>query len=363
MKLNTKPGLQSLIIIILLSAYHYFLNNNLEKLFSQTYFDYNNIRRPLKICDKESNCSNLNCTGMPSGHAEGASVLSSLLYFYKFIPLWLCLTIIVIVSLQRIVANKHTLNQVIVGSLLGLIYATIYKKFDLSIYGFLFVFSIGFILTLLSVYKIDQQVYGPIPSWVDNNMLSSIKKKQDSPLYLKIVTLYTNAIIQDITFITWPQLEKYLDEIVETIRNSGKNYDAVVGIKTGGAIISDYISLKLGLPNYKIKLSRAEYNCNKQSKDVINDMIKKNFFYKQGEFTVCEGINDNLEGKNIILIDEIVSTGKTMEESYKYLKNFKHVNEIYLTSVAFNKKKYNGSLNINYVLNGTVLIWPWGYDN
>lgn len=352
-----------LIIILLLSAYHYLLNNNLEKLFSQTYFDYNNIRRPLKICDKDINCSNLDCTGMPSGHAEGASVLSCLLYFYKFIPLWLCLTIIAVISLQRIIANKHTLNQVIVGSILGLIYATIYKKFNLSIYGFLFVFSIGFILTLLSVYKIDQQVHGPIPSWVDNNMLSSIKKKQDSPFYLKIGSLYANALILNRTFITWKQLEKNLDVIVERIKNSGKQYDVVVGIKTGGAIISDYISLKLGIPNYKIKLSREEYNCNKQANDTINDIVNKRFFYNLGKYTICEDISDNLEGKNVVLIDELVSSGKTMEEAYNYLKEQKHVNDIYVTCVSFYKTQYTGSLDIDYVLNGTVLIWPWGYDN
>jgi membrane-associated phospholipid phosphatase len=87
---------------------------------------------------------------MPSGHAEGISVLCFLLYFYKFIPLWLCLSIITLVCLQRIVTNMHTLNQVLVGSLLGLIYATIYKKLNLSFYGLLFIFTIGFILTLLN---------------------------------------------------------------------------------------------------------------------------------------------------------------------------------------------------------------------
>jgi hypoxanthine phosphoribosyltransferase len=194
-------------------------------------------------------------------------------------------------------------------------------------------------------------------------MLSSIKKKQDCPLYIKICSLYANAIVKDRTFITWSQLEDYLDIIVERIKNSGKQFDAVVGIKTGGAIISDYISLKLGIPNYKIKLSRQEYNCDKQPKNALDDMMKKYFFYKQGEFTICEGINDNLENKNIILIDEIVATGKTMEESYNYLKEQKHVNEIYVSSVAFYKWKYNGSLKINNVLDGTVLIWPWGYDN
>jgi membrane-associated phospholipid phosphatase len=145
-----------LIIILLLTVYHFVLHNNIEKIFSQTYFDYNDIRRPLNICDKKSNKSKLSCIGMPSGHAEGFSVLFFLLYFYNFIPLWLCLIIIVAISLQRITTNMHTLNQVIVGSLLGLIYATIYKYFKLSIYGFLIVLSIGFILALLSMIKLNK---------------------------------------------------------------------------------------------------------------------------------------------------------------------------------------------------------------
>jgi hypoxanthine phosphoribosyltransferase len=363
MKLNTKNNVIIITIILLLSSYHFFIHNGLEKLFSQTYFDYNDIRRPLAICDKEINCTKLYCTGMPSGHAEGSSVLSFLLYFYKIIPLWVCLTIICITSAQRVITYKHTIFQILVGFILGFIYAIVYKKLNLSIYGFLIVFSIGLILTLLNIYKIDQQVYGPIPSWVDKSMMSSIKKKQDSPLFIKFGSLYTNAVIQNRTFINWTQLENYLDIIVNRIKKSGQHYDAIVGIKTGGAIISDYISLKLGIPNYKVKLSREEYNCDKKANNTIDDMIKKNFYYKQGEFTICEGINDNLEGKNIILIYEIVATGKTMEETYNYLKNVKQVNEIYTTSVAFYKLKYNGSLDINYVLNGAVLIWPWGYDN
>jgi len=155
MKLNSTVSFKIISIIFLLSIYHFNIHNRLEKKFSKTYFDYNDIRRPLNICDKESNKSKLSCIGMPSSHTESISVLSCLLYFYNFIPLWLCLIIIVLISLQRITTNMHTLNQVIVGSLLGLIYATIYKYFKLSIYGFLIVLSIGFILTLLSMIKLN----------------------------------------------------------------------------------------------------------------------------------------------------------------------------------------------------------------
>lgn len=154
-----------------------------------------------------------------------------------------------------------------------------------------------------------------------------------------------------------------MDKIVERIQNSEIKYDAVVGIKTGGAIISDHISLKLGLPNYKVKISREEYNCDKQSKDIIDDMIKKRLYYNQGKYMICEGINDNLEGKNIILIDEIVSTGQTITEVNNYLKEEKYVNEIYNTSVAFYKQRNKEELYINYIINATILVWPWGYDN
>lgn len=158
MKLNTKLTNSQIIILItifLLASYHYLIHNNLEKTFSKTYFEYNDIRRPSNKCDKEINSSRLSCTGMPSGHAETISIICILLYLYNFIPLWLSIIIIMIVSFQRIMTNKHTLIQVLIGSLLGLIYATIYKFFNLSVYGFLFVLGIGFILTMININKID----------------------------------------------------------------------------------------------------------------------------------------------------------------------------------------------------------------
>lgn len=352
-----------LTIIILFSLYHFCIHNGLEKLFTQSFIDYDNIKRPLSNCSNENNSQKLSCIGMPSGHAESSSVLFFLLYFNKFIPLWMCLLLISLICIQRITSHMHTLTQVVVGATLGFLYASIYKKFSLSLFSFLIVFCIGFILVLLSIFKINQKVFGPIPNWVDKSMYDSIKKKQNSPLYIKIASIYANSLLQNRTFISWDELERSLDKIVERINNSEIKYDAVVGIKTGGAIISDYISLKLGLPNYKIKLSRDEYKCNKQSNNTIDDMIKKNFLFKQGEFTICEGIDDNLEGKNIILVDELVYSGKTMEESYNYLKEEKHANIVYPTCIVFSKHKYNGSLYINNVLNGTILIWPWGYDN
>lgn len=359
-----KTNILIICIIVIFSIYHFFIHNGVEKIFFQSYFNYDDVKRPLLKCNNKMNRPSLYCIGMPSGHAETTSVFFFLLYFYKLLPLWITLILITLFCLQRLITNMHTISQVIVGSMLGLMYALIYKSLNLSFVSFLIVFTIGFILILFTIVKIDKKVYGPIPDWVDKSkqQLESIRKKQNSPLYIKIVSLYANSVIQNKTFISWNELEYYLDKMVERIKESNVKFDAIVGIKTGGAIISDYISLKLGLPNYKIKLSREEYNCNKQPKDFVDDIYKKEFT-KNTDYIICEGINNNLEGKNIILVDELVSTGKTMEEAYKYLKQNKGVNSIYPTCVSLYKYRYKGNLQINNVVNGTVLIWPWGYDN
>ena len=65
--------------------------------------------------------------GMPSGHAESFTILSYLLYKKGIINGWVCASIITLVGLQRIVYNRHTLLQVIAGTLLGLLYGHLYS--------------------------------------------------------------------------------------------------------------------------------------------------------------------------------------------------------------------------------------------
>ena len=137
------------VLIILISFYHGTLQNDLEKKFSETYFNYEEVKRPLPRC---SNDEQFGCIGMPSGHAETITILSSLLYLYDFIPLWVCLVLIIGVSGQRITSNMHTIPQVLAGISFGYLYALLYHHFNFSAYSFLIVLSIGSILALLSIY-------------------------------------------------------------------------------------------------------------------------------------------------------------------------------------------------------------------
>jgi hypoxanthine phosphoribosyltransferase len=133
-----------------------------------------------------------------------------------------------------------------------------------------------------------------------------------------------------------------------------------VGIKTGGAIVSDYISKKLNVPNYKIKLSRKEYNCDKKPIDIFNDIYERLFIGNLGDYTMCEGIHTDLQGKNIILIDEMVTTGKTMNEAILYLKNDKNANIVCPTCISFSKRRFLFDFDLIHALNGGTCVWPWG---
>jgi hypoxanthine phosphoribosyltransferase len=350
------------IILFIIFVYHYNIQNKIEKIFFDCYLNYNFVKRPLYMCNSDIYKS-FKCLGFPSGHAESSTIVFSLLYFKNLISFNFCLAFIFLISIQRILFHQHTISQVIFGILLGLIYTQIYIINNLSIISLLIIISIGLLFAILSIYKIDEKLKQPIPTWVDFEMKPSIYKKLDTPYYLKIATIYAIAINQGRTYISWSELETFLDIIINKIKNSGIQFDAIVGIKTGGAIISDYVSKKLGIKNYKIKLTREEYNCEKKPIHTINDVFQRQVLNNNGKYSICEEIVDDISGKNIILIDEMVSSGTTMLESIHYLKNKKHVNIIYPTCISLSKKRYKKDIFIDSVIPDLVFVWPWGYDN
>ena len=151
MKLNELSNNKFMIFvtIVVIINYHYLIQNYLEKYFFKYHFDYNSIKRPLKICSKEQEREKSTmCIGMPSGHVETITIFAILLYLYKFIPLWVSILLICIISIQRYISNMHSIIQIVVGIIVGLSYVFIYKHFNLSILSFLIIIFIGISLYL-----------------------------------------------------------------------------------------------------------------------------------------------------------------------------------------------------------------------
>ena len=359
--------MNNILVVILLCIIHYFLINGLEKIIFDVYnLKKDNILRPINNC-KTSRNYNTYCLGMPSGHTETTTILCFILYKLNHISLSNMILIICFMCYQRIITNKHTLLQTIIGVTFGLLYSNIYLKIGLSYKSLIFALFIAFIYINIIILNIDNKVNKKIPEWVDKKMLKYIEKKRNVIYSVKVASIISASLLQNtFLFMSWKDLEYYLDMIIENIRKTNIKYDAIVGLKTGGAIISDYISRKLNIKNYKIKFSKKKYECKKTSKDFFNNYYNEYIKKENSEFMICEGINDDLKNKNIILIDELVSSGNTMNFAIDYLLS-KNVTTIYPTTILSNLKNKNltHNYNLDYILycDYVVFVYPWGYDN
>lgn len=355
-----------LFYLILLFLSHFCIINGLEKLLFQIFlYNNDNILRPLQECKSLKNTPT-KCLGMPSGHTEITTFIAYILYNYNYISLPDLFIIIGLMCLQRIITKRHTSIQTLIGITSGLMYSNIYLGVGITYKSVLVSICIIFIYIYVLNLKINTQLYKKIPDWVDKSMIDSINKKRTVPYYLKFTSILFTSFQQDrFLFMGWKDLEFYLDKIIENIKNTNIQYDAIVGIKTGGAIISNYISQKLNIQNYKIKISDKKYNCNKNPSDFFNNYIQLYIKKNNTKYIICEGIDDTLNGKNIILIDELVSSGKTMNTAIKYLTS-KNINNIYPTTIiSSNYVKLINNYKLNTILSSEYMnsIWPWGYDN
>jgi hypoxanthine phosphoribosyltransferase len=342
-------------LLIFIFIFFFFIINPIEKKIYQLYFG--DSKRPLEKC---KNSKDFECFGMPSGHTEIATIISFILYFNKYINLFMVFIIILIFAMQRIVSNMHTISQVIYGLLLGLLYSLIFLKLHKKIYIIIFILILTLVLNFIYITIINKKIK-EYPDWVlnDSSLEPILKKKYNIPFYAKFFETMSPC-----RYIGWKELENNMDTLINKIKESGITFDAVVGIKSGGAILSKYISNKLDLDCYYIKISDKDDGCNKKIiSATINYSIKK-IKNQEKEYIICEGISENLIGKKILLIDEVMGTGNTMKNAIKYLYN---KNASFVLPCAIYIDTTQNLINLSEIIylnkNNNPLIWSWGYDN
>jgi len=355
-----------IIVFLIIASLHFSFINGLEKTMFDIYFPSNKeFLRPSSECTGIINPP-IKCLGMPSGHVEIATIICCALYSLNYISIYVLILLIILTGLQRIVSQRHTISQTIMGFIFGIFYSCIYLSTTSSYKKIFFCLLFIFVYVNVLVFKADYLLAQKIPEWVDKEMIPSIYKKRNVPYYLKFISAFVPSFQQDrFIYMNWNELESYLDKIIEDIKKTNIHFNAVVGIKTGGAIISDYISKKLGIENYKMKVSNKKYNCNKKPENFFENYMEMYINNNEPDYMVCEGIHNEISGKNIILIDELVSSGKTMNTAISYLIS-KNARVIYPTTIMVSKKaKIEGQIKLHSLLTTDYMnaIWPWGYDN
>jgi hypoxanthine phosphoribosyltransferase len=223
---------------------------------------------------------------------------------------------------------------------------------------FILIIIILFIIVFIRVKIIDEKIKR-YPVWIDKTLTPILEKKANVPIIYKMCeVLYFKG-----RYLDWSNVESYLDTLIGKIKDTNIKYDTIIGIKSGGAILTPYIANKMNIPYYYVKLSDKEYNCKKKTSDVFKDIYKNEIKKSKKEYTLCEPIKSDLTYKNVLVFDETISTGNTMIHTLNYLLYEKKVNKVLPITIFSKNVTYDGYTPL-YIKNERCnVIWPWGYDN
>ena len=331
-------GLLSICVI------QYCIMNGLEKMIVHHFVQDGKAMRPQSTCTEE--VTPTNCLGMPSGHAEIGTMVALFLYSRNYVSLPTAALLAALVCLERIFSNHHTAVQTAAGVLLGFVYFLLYSKQSWFVLVVLF-----FYLNVL-LFLVERSF--TIPAWIQKETMELVEKKRNLSYPIKLINLLAPAFQQTRPLvITWAEVEAGLDKIIASLDEPP---DAIVGIKTGGAILADYLQSKLNVPVFKVKVSNRRYKCKK--KNTIDDYWQIMVLKNKPEYMMCEGV-EKVEG-TVLLIDECVASGGQMElvTNYLYQKGAKKVYRAAITSPPNIKHIYSAMKR-----ELTPAVWPWGYDN
>jgi len=331
--------------------------NPIEKMLVQNFI--NSYKRPLTKCVGNES---LGCLGLPSGHAEIVTIVMVILLLKQYVNMFVCVLIIIIVCLQRLIYNKHTINQIVIGIILGLSYALVYsflyEKFGfLSIIGFTVLITI-FLIVIITVH-VNNKMKSHIPTWLDHELYYIIDKKTNIHFFHKCLNVVANIIVYNMSlYCSWNDFERHMNKLIE--KTSAYNYDMIVGIKSGGAFMANYIGKSLGKNYTYVKMSKK---CNKNTFDSIVNVID-NLTKSNVKFSMCDPIHMDLTNMNILLLDETSDSGRTFLNTRDYLINEKKVAKVTCACFYANPKiKQLFGDNLITINPYGYILYPWGFDN
>tara|TARA_B100000424_G_C22941276_1_gene500910 strand:+ start:244 stop:990 length:747 start_codon:yes stop_codon:yes gene_type:complete len=243
-------------------------------------------------------------------------------------------------------------------------------KVDTKIIFIIFILYFTYLLlkSYLKVKEIRKKFlddYKNKPSWVPKKWESKIKSKftkGDLKAFITLVIYYIHlpkfmkGPFNNIKFYhSWKEVELILAKTIPK-----KEFDCVVGITTGGAIISNYIAKLLNIPNYEIKVTTYSASKKQVHTHAISNYFEckknKSFRNKCGNSKVLN-IPKIKKKSRILLVDDSINSGATMSSAYNALhKNGSEDITVYsLVSVS----NLNNQ-NIAFDNNEWIIALPWG---
>lgn len=149
------------------------------------------------------------------------------------------------------------------------------------------------------------------------------------------------------TKLTWEDIEKITDELADKIKASSFKSDYIIGITTGGLIPLYFLAKKLDDIENILTISATSYD-----KDRRKDL------------KIIYLPNINLNGKKVLLVDDITETGDTLKKISDIVIDQYKVSELKTVTLGVNTDKCKFYPDF-YVIEekGEWVVFPWEKDD
>ena len=142
--------------------------------------------------------------------------------------------------------------------------------------------------------------------------------------------------------LSWEDIENTTDKLADKIKAANFKPDYIIGITTGGLIPLYFMAKKLDDIDNILTVSATSYD-----KD------------KKEDLKVLYLPEINLEGKKILLVDEIAETGDTLRKISELIKDRYRVSELKTATLGVNTDKCNFYPDFYIIEEKGWVVFPW----
>jgi adenylate kinase len=136
------------------------------------------------------------------------------------------------------------------------------------------------------------------------------------------------------TYISKDKIEKYVEYLAKSIADDlGKDETPVfIGILNGSFIFTADFVRKYPYNCHITFVKLSSYD-GTNSTGIIKQLV---------------GLNEDIEGKTVVILEDIIDTGNTLEEIYEIFKN-KKVKKLKIATLFFKPDVFRKSLSVDYI--------------
>jgi hypoxanthine phosphoribosyltransferase len=147
---------------------------------------------------------------------------------------------------------------------------------------------------------------------------------------MKTVTLHNKTF--DI-YITSDEILDIVNSIANQINNSGIKDPLFIAVMNGAFLFASDIMRKITIPNTEISFIKLSSYSGTQTTGKVSELI---------------GIEGNISGRNIVVLEDIVDTGITLEKIITLLEK-ENVADIKIATLLFKPDAYKKDVHIDFI--------------